>query len=220
MDDTLRFIFSLSIGFAVIIGIVRFRRIDPSYYPFIFNCIAALAVEILNWRLTETGHPSAFIFVLNVFSYIDFFLFLWLFHNWGLFNRNKSTFLTIAGIGFLMWIVENVTTGFVKHNYYFFILYAFALIFFSVNTFNKMVVHERNSIFRNPKFWICLGIIIFYSFFILVVTTGITLIVHKVSVQFRRDLQAIGVFSNLLVNLLYAVALVWVPRKKHYTSLF
>ncbi|WP_158085109.1 hypothetical protein [Niastella vici] len=137
-----------------------------------------------------------------------------------MFNRNKSTFLTIAGIGFLMWIVENVTTGFVKHNYYFFILYAFALIFFSVNTFNKMVVHERNSIFRNPKFWICLGIIIFYSFFILVVTTGITLIVHKVSVQFRRDLQAIGVFSNLLVNLLYAVALVWVPRKKHYTSLF
>lgn len=221
MDDTLRFIFSLSIGFAVIIGIVRFRRIDSSYYPFIFNCIAALAVEVLNWRLTETGHPSAFIFVLNVFSYIDFFLFLWLFHNWGLFNRKKSTFVTIAGIGFLIWIVENVfTTGFVKHNYYFFILYAFALIFFSVNTFNKMVVHERGSIFRNPKFWICLGIIIFYSFFILTVTTGITLLVHKVSIQFRRDLQAIGVFSNLLVNLLYAVAVVWVPRKKHYTSLF
>src|SRR5687768_841628 len=156
MDDTLRFILSLSIGFAVIIGIVRFRRIDPSYYPFIYNCIIALLVEILNRILTITGYPKAFILVLNVFSYIDFLLFLWLFHNWGLFSRKKSTFIAIAGIFFILWILNGVlVTGFIKHNLYFFILYSFALIFFSVNTFNKMVVHERNSIFRSPKFWIC-----------------------------------------------------------------
>jgi hypothetical protein len=221
MDDTLRFIFSLVVGFAVIIGIVRFRRIDPSYYPFIYNVIVALLVEILNRILTVTGHTVAFIFVLNVFSFIDFFLFLWLFHNWGLFNRKKSTFITIAGIFFMIWIVENaLLTGFVKLNLYFFMLYAFALIFFSVNTFNKAVVHERSSIFRNPKFWICLGIIIFYPFFILTVITGISLFRNNVSVQFRRDLQAISVFSNLLVNILYAVAVIWVPRKKNFTSLF
>lgn len=221
MDDTLRFLFSLSIGFAVIIGIVRFRRIDSSYYPFIFNAIVALVVEILNKILTETGHTVAFIFVLNVFSYIDFFLFLWLFHNWGLFSRKKSIFIIIASIFFLIWLLEGVlVTGFVKLNLYFFMLYAFALIFFSVNTFNKVVVHERSSIFRNPKFWICLGIIIFYPFFILTVTTGISLFKNNVSVQFRRDLQAISVFSNLLVNLLYAVAVIWIPRKKNFTSLF
>jgi hypothetical protein len=221
MDDTLRFILSLSIGIAVIIGIVRFRRIDPSYYPFIYNIIVALLVEILNRILTETGHTVAFIFVLNVFSYIDFFLFLWLFHNWGLFNRKKSAFITIAGIFFLIWLFEGVlVTGFVELNLYFFMLYAFALIFFSVNTFNKAVVHERSSIFRNAKFWICLGIIIFYPFFIVTVTTGISLFRNNVSVQFRRDLQAISVFSNLLVNLLYAVAVIWIPRKKNFTSLF
>jgi hypothetical protein len=221
MDDNLRFIFSLVIGLAVIIGIVRFRRIDSSYYPFIYNVIVALVVEILNRRLTVTGHPVAFILVLNIFSYIDFFLFLWLFHNWGLFNRKKSTFITIAGVFFIIWLLESIlVTGFVKHNLYFFMLYAFALIFFSVNTFNKAVVHERSSIFKNPKFWICLGIIIFYSFFIVTVTTGLSLFMKNVSVQFRRDLQAISVYSNLLVNLLYAVAVIWIPRKKNFTSLF
>ena len=221
MDDTLRFIFSLSIGFAVIIGIVRFRRIDSSYYPFIYNVIVSLVVEILNRILTVTGHPQAFILVLNIFSYIDFFLFLWLFHNWGLFNRKKSTFISIASIFFIEWLSENILlTGFIKHNLYFFILYAFALIFFSVNTFNKMVVHERSSIFRNPKFWICLGIIIFYSFFIVVVTTGLSLFMHNVSKEFRRGLWSISVYSNLLVNLLYAVAVIWIPRKKNFTSLF
>jgi hypothetical protein len=221
MDDTLRFILSLSIGFAVIIGIVRFRRIDSAYYPFIYNIIVALLVEILNRILTVKGYPNAFMLVLNIFSYIDFFLFLWLFHNWGLFNRKKSTFIAIAGTFFIIWLLNNIlVTGFIKHNLYFFILYSFALIFFSVNTFNKAVVHERSSIFRNPKFWICLGIIIFYSFFIVTVSTGLSLFMHNVSVEFRRGLQAISVFSNLLVNLLYAVAVLWIPRKKNFTSLF
>lgn len=221
MDDTLRFILSLSIGFAVIIGIVRFRRIDPSYYPFIYNIIVALVVEVLNRILTANGHPDAFILVLNIFSYIDFFLFLWLFHNWGLFNRKKSTFISIAGIFFIIWLLNNILlTGFIEHNLYFFILYSFALIFFSVNTFNKAVVHERSSIFRNPKFWICLGIIIFYSFFIVTVSTGISLFLHSVSKEFRRSLQSIIIYSNLLVNILYAVAVIWIPRKKNFTSLF
>jgi hypothetical protein len=220
MDSTVRFILSLSISFAVIIGIVRFRRIDPSYYPFLFNCMAALSVEILNRILNVTGQRNAFTFVLNVFSYIDFFFFLWLFHNWGLFNRKKSTFIAIAGVFFVIWLATNIIfTGFIKNNLYFFILYSFALIFFSVSTFNRMVVHERSSIFKNPKFWICLGIIIFYSFFIVYSSTGITFM-YVPSREFRRGLQAIMVYSNLLVNILYAVAVIWIPRKKNFTSLF
>ncbi|MCS3801761.1 hypothetical protein [Niastella sp. OAS944] len=222
MDSTVRFILSLSIGLAVIIGIVRFRRIDSSYYPFLYNAIAALSVEILNRILNVTGHPHAFTFMLNVFSYIDFFFFLWLFHNWGLFNRRKTTFIAIASVFFIIWLVSNIIlTGFIKNNSYFFILYAFALIFFSVNTFNKMVVNERSSIYRNPKFWICLGIIIFYSFFIVVFATGLSVFFERnMSRVFRRELWAISVYSNLLVNLLYAVAVICIPRKKNYTSLF
>lgn len=221
MDDTLRFILSLSIGFAVIIGIVRFRRIDPSYYPFIFNAIAALTVEILNRILTTTGHPHAFTFALNVFSYIDFYLFLWLFHNWGLFNRKKSTFIAIASVFFIIWVISNaIFTGFIRGNSFFYIVYSFALIFFSVNAFNKMVVHERKSIFKSPKFWICLGVVIFYSFFIVLASTSLSRFKQNLSIEFRSGLWSINVYSNLLVNILYAVAVIWVPRKKNFTSLF
>lgn len=221
MDSTVRFILSLSIVFAVIIGIVRFRKIDSSYYPFIYNCIVVLYVEVFNKILMDNGHQKSFVFLLNSFSYVDFFLFTWLFHNWGLFNRKKTMFITIVSIFWVVWAVSNVIfTGFVKVNLYFFILYSFALIFFSVSTFNKMVVNERSSIYRNPKFWICLGIIIFYSFFIVFSATGISLFKDTHSKEFRSGLQAINVYSNLLVNLLYAVAALCIPRKKNYTSLF
>jgi hypothetical protein len=194
---------------------------NSSYYPFFFDCIAALFVEILNRILMENGHQKSFIFLLNAFSYVDFFLFTWLFHNWGLFNRRRSTFITIASVFFLIWLVSNVIfTGFIKINLYFFILYSFALIFFSVSTFNKMVVNERTSIYRNPKFWICLGVIIFYSFFIVYSSTGLSLFKATHSKEFMSGLQAINVYSNLLVNILYAVAVICIPRKKNYTSLF
>jgi hypothetical protein len=221
MDATLRFILSLSIGIAVILGIVRFRRIDPSYYPFLFVCFAALAAELLHRTLMENGLPKSLFFLLNIYSYVDFFLFLWLFHNWGLFNRKRSAFIAIAGVFFVAWVATNIIyTSFInKVNLYFFILYSFALIFFSVSTFNRMVVHERNSIFKNPKFWICLGVIIFYSFFIVYSSTGVTFM-YVPSKEFRRGLQAIMTYSNLLVNLLYAVAVLWIPRKKNFTSLF
>ncbi len=220
-NSTVRFILSLSIGFAVIFGIVRFRRIDPSYYPFLFVCSAALAVELLHRTLMENGLPKSLFFLLNIYSYVDFLLFLWLFSNWGLFNRKKSTVIAIAGAFFIAWVVTNIIfTSFInKANLYFFILYSFALIFFSVSTFNRMVVHERSSIFKNPKFWICLGVIIFYSFFIVYSSTGVTFM-YVPSKEFRRGLQAIMVYSNLLVNLLYAVAVIWIPRKKNFTSLF
>jgi hypothetical protein len=221
MDDTFRFILSLSIGFAVIIGIARYRRIDPSYYPFIYNITLMLLVEIIARILTVTGHVKAFLFSLNFYSIIDFILFLSLFHNWGLLNRKRSVYISIAASFFVIWILTNsFISGFVKLNYYFFILYSFALIFFAVNAFNKVVVNERSSIFRNPKFWICLGVIIFYSFFIVFSSTYISLLLPRVSKQFRSSVQAISVYSNLLVNLLYAVAVIWIPRKKNFTSLF
>ena len=221
MNDTIRFILSLSIGIAVILGVVRFRKIDRSYYPFIYNITIVLIVEIVSRVLTVTGHQDLFLLTLNIYSIIDFVLLVWLFHNWGLFNRSKRVFFSLIGAFFVIWLLTNAfLTGFVKLNFYFFILYSFALIFFSVNTFNKAVVNERISIFRNAKFWICIGIVIFYSFFILFASTRISLFMQTVSKEFRAQLQSISVYSNLLVNLLYAIAVIWIPRKKNFTSLF
>jgi hypothetical protein len=169
----------------------------------------------------QNGLPGAFILVINLFSLVDCFLFTWLFYNWGLFNRSKYVLAGIFTVFFIAWFgITAFIDGFTKQNYYFRILYSFALIFFSVSTFNKMVVNERGSIFKNAKFWICVGIIIFYTFFILVCVTRLSLFSQTLSRDFRGNLQEINVYSNLLVNLLYAVAIIWIPRKKNFTTLF
>jgi len=221
MNDTVRFVLSLSIVFAVLIGIVRFRKIDKSYYPFLYRIFLVLIVEITARVLLVSGEPRNFSAVLNTFSILDFCLFTWLFHNWRLFNGNKTIFLSILGTGIIAWVFITLVMGNIfTTNFAFRIGYSFALIAFSVNTFNKAVVNDRRNIFRNPKFWICLGIIIFYTFFILVYLVNLSLFRSNISKPFRQNLQEISVFSNILANLLYAVAIIWIPRKKNFMMPF
>jgi hypothetical protein len=196
---------------------------DTSYYPFIYNICLALLMEITHQILMSNGYQHHLVAVMNVYGFLDFFLFTWLFHNWGLFNRKRWVFVTVVSIVFVIWVFTTLFLSefSVRINLYFIIFYSFALIFFSVNAFNKVIVHERSSIYRNAQFWICLGVIIFYSFFIVLNASRFIIFVkHNMSLAFWHKLHEINVYSNILVNFLYAVAVLWIPRKKNYTTLF
>lgn len=220
MNDTVRFVLSLSIVFAVVIGIVRFRKADPAYYPFLYRIFLVLLVEITARLFFLSADPRNFTVVINTFSILDYCLFTWLFHNWRLFNGNRTVFVSFLGIGIVAWVIitlvlQNIHTP----NFGFRVFYPAILIAFSVNTFNKAVVNDRGNIFRNPKFWICLAIIIFYTFFILVCMVNLNLF-RYVTKPFRQNLQEINVCSNILANFLYAVAILWIPRKQNFMMPF
>lgn len=222
MSDLLKFWLSLSIGFAVIIGIIRFRKIDPSYYPFIYRVSLSLVVELLRRILLKDNNYAAATLVANLFSLADFFLFAWLFHNWGLFKKDKTLFLGILLAFFVVWFIT--AYSFPKHffypNLYFRILYSFTLIFFSVTTLNSLIINTRGGMLKNAKFWICIGIIIFYTLFIIICATQLSILKENVSKEFQRKFYDIMVFSNLFVNILYAGAVLWIPRKKVFTAVY
>lgn len=223
MSDELRFILSLGIIPAVIIGIARFRRIDPTYYPFVYNVSFVLLVEIIVWFIKSANIAGTYAGVniaQNVFAIIDIALFTWLFHNWGLFNYNRKVFIAVLGIFLAAWLTITVFIyGIERFGLYFLGLYSFILVFFSITTFGKVIIQERINLFSNAKFWICLAILIFYTFFIIFCTTQITLFNLKVSIGFQNNLHRIIAYCNLLANLLYAVAALWIPRKKNYINL-
>jgi hypothetical protein len=218
----LEFILSLSISIAVIIGIVRFRKIDRAYYPFIYYISLMLVVEIVVKLLAEAGANEFIMTMMNIYTLVEFSLLAWLFHAWGLFNRNKTFFIVLMIVFFVAWffttiIFESIVYG---NNFYFRVLYSFALVLFAVSTFNKMVINHRGSIFQNAQFWICLGVIIFFTFFLLNNATKLSLVRHTISKDFKENLQKIIVFSNLLVNFLYVLAVLWIPRKKNFMTSF
>jgi hypothetical protein len=222
MSPELRFILSLSIIFAVIIGIVRYRKIDRSYYPFIYYVWFMLLVEVIAHIFLDNGLAHVMNTMFNVYTILEFSFLAWLFHAWGLFNGNRIFFICMLAVFFVAWLIDTVILRSIDtgSNYYFRALYSFSLVLFAVSTFNKMVVNHRGKIFENAQFWICLGIIIFFTFFLLDNATKISLVNFTVSRKFRANLQEIIVFINVLVNLLYAVAVLWIPRKKNFMTSF
>lgn len=217
----LSFLLSLSIAIAGIIGIIRFKVIDRSYYPFIYDIWLVLIVEVIVFVLIKQKLYSILNGIVNIFSIVDCLLFTWLFYRWGLFKGNTKLLYWILGFFVILWIVITFFVhGFSQNNWYFRLIYSFALIFFSVTYFNKLVVSERGNMLHNSKFLICLGLIIFYTFFTVVCATNLTLFQYEYSLQFRRSLQQINVFSNVFVNLIYALAVLWIPRKKAFTTAY
>jgi hypothetical protein len=224
MNDTIRFILSLSILPAAIIGVVRYRKMDSSYHLFLYYILFALGFEIFVYMLISIlGQKEAYSILgipLNIYGIAEFCFLTWVFHKWGLFNNNQKVFYSIIIVFFLSWLVSTLLTkGFYKRNHYFAIAYSFALIFFSISAFNKLVVQERRSLLKNAKFWICLGIIIFFSYFVISSGVRILILPNNKNTQLFIKLQDINVYSNLLANLLYAAAILWIPNKKNFTTL-
>src|SRR5450432_1270302 len=220
MSDTTIFILSLSIASTAIIGLARFGKMDISYHPFVYYACLATLIEVVDYILVEKGMYDAFCLLTNIYSFAEFFLLSLLFHNWGLFKRKKKVFATIISFFFLLWFVTLFTRGYTKMNYTFFIIMSFIIIFFSISSFNRMIVDDRKNIFTNAKFWICIGIVIFYTYFILVNTARLSFFNTHLTKHFTDSLFSIRIYSNLLVNLLYAIAVIWVPRKKNIMTLF
>jgi hypothetical protein len=221
MTDAIQFILSLSIALAVIVGVVKFRRIDRSYYPFFYLACISLLVEIVSYVLIEKEMYDTKAVMINIFCFVEFFFYTWLFHLWGLFNFNRKVFITINLLAFAIWLVFSFyPASFTEPNMYFRVIYATVLLFFAVTTFNKVVIQDRAPLFKNPKFWILLGVIIFFSFYLLSRTASLSLFGIDTSRQLRRGLQKVIDYSNLIVNLLFAIGALCIPRKKNFTGLF
>jgi hypothetical protein len=197
---------------------------DPSYHLFVYYIFFVLGFEVFVYSfmnsLGEQQARNILIPSFNVYAILEFSFIVFIFHKWGLFNNNQKVFISIIIFFFLAWLLSTLLIqGFYKRNHYFAIAYSFVLIFFSISAFNKLVVQERTTLLKNPKFWICLGIIIFFIYFVISSSVKILIVRNENNKELFNRLLDINVYSNLLVNLLYAIAVLWTPNKKNSTTL-
>src|SRR5688572_2083001 len=96
MNYTLAVLFSFSIAIAALIGLVRFEKISPVYYPFLFCTWLALLNEIINYILARaTGNN---IININIYVLLEAILITWQFKKWGLFYGSTYLYIIILGL--------------------------------------------------------------------------------------------------------------------------
>lgn len=204
------YVLSFSILLPVLIAIVRFKIIGMSYYPFIGAQILGLINELVYDPVAikfGTSAPSENIHVL-----LETMMFVWQFKKWNLFT-NKKTYILLQSFITITWFCEIFYHKTLLIFFSFFIiLSSFLIILLSINMVNRLLISLNGILFKNPIFLISAGFIIFFTYRIIVEVFWVS----NISGVFADNVYLILSIINFLVNIVYALAVLWIPRKQTF----
>lgn len=214
---TLIFGFSSSILIAGVIACIRFRQINNIYYPFLYCVWIGCVNEIINFFQYISHNTTAV--NNNIYVLVEAVLLTWLFKNLGLFKKSKWLFYTIIVACTLLWLYETfILRTIYLTSVYYRIICSFITIFLSITIINQIISRNTKGVLKNATFLLCVGFIIYYTYKILVY--AFWLYAAGSSKTFFIKLFTIMIYINLLANLIYALAILWMPRKIPYSQRF
>jgi hypothetical protein len=210
-------IFGFSSCIAALIGLIRFRKILTAYQPFIFFTWLACMNDLLSMAMIKWYKSNAT--NGNIYVLLESLLLIWLFKNWGVLQKRAWHLSALVGVLLGLWIYDNFWLNKLETvNSLFRICYSFVLIFLSIDQINRLIIQERGNILRNAKFLICISIIVFYTYKAIIEV--FYLIRLEASDEFYTNIFTIMIFVNFFVNLIYALAALWIPTKQKFTLRF
>lgn len=204
-----------SILFAAVIGLVLYEEIRTEYRPFLY--IVWLGFVNHNLSLIMVYYFKSNAINGNIFVLVESLLYLRLFGNLGIFNKRKDVFSALVLFIISTWIMDNI----VFHNLQtanagFRIINSFVMIFLAIEQLNVLIVTVRKNLLRNSIFTICCGVLIYFTYKTFIEV--FFLVEMSSSIKLITNIYSILVYINCFVNLLFAWAVLWIPRKKQ--SLF
>ncbi len=197
--------------FAAVPGLIRFRKVEPAYQPFIIIVCLGLfnhSLSVFMGYYYKTNAVNGNIFVLT-----ESLLYIWQFSKWGLFKKSKQTVLILAGLLLIVWITDNLLLHNLQTpNSGFRIFSSFMMVFLAIDQLTSLVNKAKINLLKNAIFIICCGMLIYFSYkafievFFLVETSS--------NIQLFANIYSIFVGINFFVNFLFAWAVLWIPKKK------
>jgi hypothetical protein len=212
MNYALLLVFSYSILLPFLISVLRFKVIAREYHPFIYLLLLGVVNEIISTILNYKGYSNAV--NSNIYVLLESVMLVWLFARWKLFRR-PALFYALLIFLISFWLFENFYISKISYfSSYFRILYSFVIVLMSIQIVNRLIVREQRSLVKNSMFIISVGFIIYYIYKILVEIFWVYGLNN--SKEFQNDVYNILHFINLFTNLIFALAILWMPRKREF----
>jgi hypothetical protein len=214
---TVNFIFSTVIAQVIVIpflmGVLKYKKMDGSFRPFIFLLFAGILAELSSFILIALLHRSNAP-AIKIYSLAECIIILWLFCRWGLFDSRKSYFYILLIICIIFWLLEEIVFGGILNFIPFFrIFYSFLIVLISINQINYlMLVNVGRNLFRNARFIICIAFIIFFIYQILYEAAYFVADHSTENYSLTNNIISLFGYINLLVNILYIAAVYFIPQ--------
>lgn len=207
--------FSLSIVIPVVVSFIRIRHIDKVYYPFLYLLWVGLINEVLSIYLIKKLHTSNAI-NNNIFYLAEALLLTYQFRKWGLFGERRPKVYEFLMCSYLVfWIAEHfVFASISEFGSHFIIFHSFVIVLLSITMFNKLLVRENRNLLKNSIFIICVAFIVFFTYAVFVELAMVY--DERLSTSFKTAVSRIMAFINLFTNLLFALAVLWMPKRQGF----
>ncbi len=214
MNFLLSVIINFSIILAGIIAIIRYRHIHNCYYPFLYFIWLGCLNEIFSYVLIKNGFHTNI--NNNIYVLIESFLLIYFFKKLRVLKKGNPLLLVIISGLTVLWIFENlIQSKILTVSVYFRISYSFTIVLLSITYTNRLITTFRKNIFTHADFLICASFIIYFTYKILV--EAFWLYGLDSSIEFQKPVYTIMIYINLLCNLIYTLAIIWMPRKQIFT---
>jgi hypothetical protein len=200
-----------SIIIAVIVSAIRFRSIHKDYYPFLVLVWLAFFNESLSLWLIYTNGSNRI--NSNVYVLAEYILIMYQFYRWGGCNAKRLYFFALLGTG--TWIADNIVFHTLSaNNSVFRGYYSFVIVFFSIDRINSLIVWEKKSLQKNAVCLICIAFMLYYGYKAFLEVFNMFDL--PFSYPFYRNLWLTLSVINCFANILYAKAIVCIPKKQEF----
>ena len=204
---------SCSIFVAAGIGWVRYKHIGPAFHPFIYCVWIGAVNEIISITTKQTGIQVDV--NNNIYVLLEALLLLGQLKIWGALGHRHHYWLLLLASVITIWIMENFVFSTIYHtNAWFRLYYSILIVLMAIQVNNLLIISERNRLLRNPVFLVCCGFIIYFTFKILVEICWLYGLAFSSSYQV--NIYSIIIWVNLIANLIYALAILWMPAKQRF----
>jgi hypothetical protein len=198
---------SHSIVLPALLLLVRWRHLAPPYYPFAVLLWLGTVNEFFSLAMIlQDRHnmPNSNIYVL-----VEYLLLVWQFYKWNYWKRSLPIVLLLVGT--ITWIMDNILLhSLATKNSLFRMIYSAIIVRLSMIQVCKVITSETH-LHKNPQLFICLTFVFYYSF--KTFFESINLFDAGISDQFFYWLWLALNIVNLITNLIYAYAVLWIKKK-------
>lgn len=215
-------LFGFSIFLAGIAALFRVQWKGNPYLPFILCIWVGCINEILSYILWSLGYHTSL--NNNLYVLAEAILYLLFFQKMEILGNDKTFFRILIASVMLVWIIENLVLARIHTiSSVFRFYYSLIILLLATTLLSRMLVMDNfffkhyydENIYKNAAFWIGIGAIVFFLFKLQIEIFWYYGLRH--SAAFRIKIYNILMYVNLCTNLIYTLAILWMPRKYQFT---
>ncbi len=200
---------AFSIALPSALGLIRCKHIYRRYKPFIFVLFIGLLNESLSLLLIRLHNSN--LINSNIYTLIEYLLYVLFFQRISEFNSKSLVFLFTIGV--CTWVIDNfLFHNLAQSNSLFRVIASLIILWLSINKLSRLTFNVQPDHFKKTDLLLCFSFLAYFTF------RGFIHVIKLFSIgyttAFYIDLWIILCILNLLVNISFFIAILWIPKQQ------